>query len=391
VNSERVYLDHAATTPVRAEAALEMQRVLEQSDFNPSSLHAEGRRARAVLDAARDRAAAVLGASRGEIVFTSGGTESNNLALFGATRAMARPAHVIASAVEHHGVIAALERLREDGIETTLVPVDPEGRVDPQAFERALLPQTVLASIMYANNEVGTIQPIAQLAEIAHRHNILLHADAVAAPAWLPLDVGALGVDLLSLSAHKFYGPKGAGLLFVRRGVAMAPAMVGGGQEYGRRSGTENVAGVAGMATALELAAAELPERAVAVAKLRDRLETGICARIEGVRVNASAAPRLANISHLSFASLDAPALLIALDLAGIAVSAGSACASGTLEPSHVLAAMASGGETPRSGVRFSLGTGTTQAQVERVLTVLPGVVAELRGASPGVARRGTG
>lgn len=366
-----------------------MQRVMGQSDFNPSSLHAEGRRTRAVLDAARDRSAALLGASRGEIVFTSGGTESNNLALFGSTRAMARPAHVIASAVEHHGVIAALERLREDGIETTLVPVDAEGRVDPEEFERALRPQTVLASIMYANNEVGTIQPIRELAEIAHRRGVLFHTDAVAAPAWMPIDVESLGVDLLSLSAHKFYGPKGAGLLFVRRGVALEPVMVGGGQEHGHRSGTENVAGVAGMAAALELAVAERPERAGAVAQLRDHLESEVRARIAGVVVNAGAVPRLPNISHLSFASLDAPALLIALDLAGIAVSAGSACASGTLEPSHVLAAMAPAGETARSGIRFSLGTGTTPAQVARVLTVLPAVVAELRGAPPSVSAGG--
>jgi cysteine desulfurase len=389
VNSDRVYLDHAATTPVRAEAALEIERVLKQCDFNPSSLHAEGRQARAVLDGARDRTATLLGASRGEIVFTSGGTESNNLALFGLTRAMARPAHVVASAIEHHSIIAALARLREEGIETTLVPVDAEGRVDPEAFERALRPQTVLASIMYANNEVGTIAPIRELAEIAHRRNVLFHTDAVAAPAWLPIDVQALGVDLLSLSAHKFYGPKGAGLLFVRRGVPLAPVMVGGCQEHGRRSGTENVAGVAGMAAALELAVAERPERAGAVAQLRDHLEAEICARVEGVRVNAGAARRLANISHLSFAALDAPALLIALDLAGIAVSAGSACASGTLEPSHVLAAMAPAGETPRSGIRFSLGTRSTPAQVERVLTVLPGVVADLRGASPVVLPAG--
>jgi cysteine desulfurase len=211
----------------------------------------------------------------------------------------------------------------------------------------------------------------------------------VAAPVWLPLDVEALGVDLLSLSAHKFYGPKGAGLLFVRRGVAIAPAIVGGGQEHGRRSGTENVAGVAGLAAALELAAAERPQRVPAVAGLRNYLETQICERIAGVRVNASGARRLANISHLSFASLDAAALLIALDLAGIAVSAGSACASGTLEPSHVLTAMAADGKAPPSGIRFSLGMGTTPMQLERALAVLPSLVADLRNASPSVSPAG--
>jgi cysteine desulfurase len=392
VNSERIYLDHAATTPLRAQAAREMQRTSEYSDFNPSSLHAEGRRARAALDAARDRVAEAIGASRDEIVFTSGGTESNNLALLGTTRAMARPAHVIVSAVEHHGVIAALERLREEGVETSLLPVDAQGRVDPVTFERALRPQTVLASIMYANNEVGTIQPIAELAQIARRHNVLLHSDAVAAPAWLPIDVGALDVDLLSLSAHKFYGPKGAGLLFVRRGVPLAPVVMGGGQESGRRSGTENVAGIAGMAKALELAVAERREHAGAIGELRDLLEAGICSRVEGVRVNAGGTLRLPNISHLSFASLDPAALLIALDLAGIAVSAGSACTSGTLEPSHVLAAMAADGQIPSGGIRFSLGMETSRAQVDRVLAVIAGLVAELRAGSPSViAGRGNG
>jgi cysteine desulfurase len=392
VNSERIYLDHAATTPLRTQAAREMQRTSEYSDFNPSSLHAEGRRARAVLDAARDRAAEAIGASRDEIVFTSGGTESNNLALLGTTRAMARPAHVVVSAIEHHGVIAALERLREEGVETSLLPVDGQGRVDPVTFERALRPRTVLASIMYANNEVGTVQPIAKLAEIARSRNVLFHSDAVAAPTWLPIDVGALGVDLLSLSAHKFYGPKGAGLLFVRRGVPLAPVVMGGGQESGRRSGTENVAAIAGMAKALELAVAERREHAGAIAELRDLLEAGICSRIEGVRVNAGAAPRLPNISNLSFASLDPAALLIALDLAGIAVSAGSACTSGTLEPSHVLAAMASDGQIPSAGIRLSLGTATSPAQVERVLAIIPGLVAELRTGSPSaIAGRGNG
>jgi cysteine desulfurase len=245
---------------------------------------------------------------------------------------------------------------------------------------------------MYANNEVGTVQPIAELAEIARRHNVLLHSDAVAAPTWLPLDVGALDVDLLSLSAHKFYGPKGAGLLFVRRGVPLAPIVMGGGQESGRRSGTENVPGIAGMAKALELAVAERREHAGAIAELRDVLEAGVCSRVEGVRVNAGGAPRLPNISNLSFAALDPAALLIALDLAGIAVSAGSACTSGTLEPSHVLAAMTPDGQIPSSGIRFSLGTATSPAQVDRVLAVIAGLVAELRAGSPSaIVGRGNG
>jgi len=379
VNLNRIYFDYAATTPVRAEVADAMRDAAGQCNFNPSSLHFEGRQARAALDAARDRAAAAIGSHRDEIVFTSGGTEAANLALIGATRAVARPAHVVASAIEHRAVLASLDRLREDGFETSLVPVDREGRVDPMEFERSLRPHTVLASIMYANNEVGTVQPIAELSEIAHRRGILFHTDAVAAPTWLPIDVGTLGVDLLSVSAHKFYGPKGVGLLYVRRGVPAAPLIVGGGQESGRRSGTENLAGVVGMARALELAVAERAQVAKEVAALRDRLEAGIGSRVPGATVNAGGAVRLANCANVSLAGVDPAALMIALDLAGICASAGSACASGALEPSHVLAAMAHEGGGPASGVRFSLGRATTLAEVERAVGILPAVVADLR------------
>ena len=380
MNSIRIYLDHAATTPVRNEVAHAMREAADQCNFNPSSLHFEGRRARAALDAARDCVAAAIGAARDEILFTSGGTEANNLALLGATRGHARPAHVVASAIEHRAVLAALGRLSEDGFETSLVPVDRQGRVDPAEFELSLRPQTVLASIMYANNEVGTVQPIAELAEIARRRGLLFHTDAVAAPTWLPIDVRALQVDLLSISAHKFYGPKGVGLLYVRRGVPLAPIVVGGGQESGRRAGTENLPGIVGMARALELAVAGRAQAATDVASLRDRLEAGIRSRVTGVSVNAGDAPRLANCSNLSFAEVDPAALIIALDLAGVSASPGSACTSGSLEPSHVLAAMAGNGCGPASGVRFSLGTATTPADVECVVSVVPAVVAGLRG-----------
>lgn len=389
MNSIRIYLDHAATTPVRSEVADAMREAADQCNFNPSSLHFEGRRARAALDAARDCVAAAIGATRAEILFTSGGTEANNLALLGATRGLTHPAHVVASAIEHRAVLAALDRLREDGFETSLVPVDRQGRVDPAEFERSLRPQTTLASIMYANNEVGTVQPIAELAEIARRRGVLFHTDAVAAPSWLPIDAPALGVDFLSISAHKFYGPKGVGLLYVRRGVPLTPVIVGGGQESGRRSGTENVPGIVGMARALELAVAERPQAAGNVAALRDRLEAGIRSRVAGVSVNGGDAPRLANCSNLSFAGVDPAALIIALDLAGVSASAGSACTSGALEPSHVLAAMAWKEASPASGVRFSLGTATTPADIERVLGILPAVVADLRASGPPVTIAG--
>ncbi len=364
---------------MRDEVANAVREAADQCNFNPSSLHFEGRRARAALDTARDCVAAAIGATRAEILFTSGGTEANNLALLGATRGLGRRGHVVASAIEHHAVLAAVDRLREDGFEASLVPVDRQGRVEPAEFERSLRTGTLLASVMYANNEVGAVQPIAELAEIARRRGVLFHTDAVAAPTWLPIDVRALGVDLLSISAHKFYGPKGVGVLYLRRGVSLAPIIVGGGQESGRRSGTENVPGIVGMARALELAVAQRAQAAGDVAPLRDRLEAGIRSRVAGVSVNGGDAPRLANCSNLSFAGVDPAALIIALDLAGVSASAGSACTSGTLEPSHVLAAMAWEGAGPASGVRLSLGTATTAAEIERVLNILPAVVADIR------------
>jgi cysteine desulfurase len=369
-----------------------MQEASDACDFNPSSLHAEGRRARAILDDARDRVAAAIGAARSEIVFTSGGTEADNLALAGVVRALERPRHVVASAVEHHAVLGAIERLREEGVETSLVPVDAQGRVDPAAFERALRPDTSLASVMYANNEVGAIQPIAELAAIARRRGILFHTDAVAAAPWLPIHVGTLGVDLLSLSAHKFYGPKGVGCLYVRRGVPLAPVIPGGGQESARRSGTEDLTGIVGLARALELAVDERPQASLRVQALRDYLESALSALVPGLIVNAGGTARLSNNLNLSFPQVEAGDLLVALDLAGIAVSAGSACTSGSLEPSHVLAAMAGAGGASRSGVRFSLGCATTRAQIDRVVAVLPPLVTDLRlKPSPAIVAGGMG
>jgi cysteine desulfurase len=377
-NSQRLYLDYAATTPMRDEAADAMQRASSEGAFNPSSLHAEGRRARALLDRARDCVAAALGASRKEIAFTGSGTEADNLALRGVARAAGRR-HVVVSAIEHHAVLHAGRRLTEDGFEVTVVPVDGDGLVDPERFAASLRDDTLLASVMYANNEIGTVQPIAKLAAAARARGALFHTDAVQAVGWLPISMRELGVDMASFAAHKFHGPKGVGILYAREGTPLAPIIEGGGQEFGRRSGTENVAGIAGMAAALELVEAERPERSARVQILRDRLESGILAGIGDVRINGAGTQRLPNIVNVSFAGVDSEALLVRLDLAGIAVSAGSACTSGVLEPSHVIAALHAGDRWQTGVVRFSLGAPTRREDVERVLAVLPGIVADLR------------
>jgi cysteine desulfurase len=376
VNFERIYLDNAATTPLRAEVAGAVREAEE--NYNPSSLHAEGRRSRAALDAARERVASLLEVRRNEIVFTASGTESDNLALLGVARAASPGAHVVTTAIEHHAVLSALEQLKVEGFETTVLPVGSDGLIDPGEFEAALRPSTILASVMYANNEIGTVQPIAELARIARKRGVFFHTDAVQAASWLPLGVPDLGVDLLTLSAHKFGGPRGTGLLYAASGVPLVPTIYGGGQEFGRRSGTQNLPGVVGMALALELAASERARASDRVAPLRDRLEAGILEGIPDVRVNG-AAPRLPNYLNVSFAGVDSAALLIALDLAGIAVSAGSACTSGSLEASHVLEAMGLRERWQTSAIRFTLGRATSAAAIGRVLEVLPSTVAGLR------------
>lgn len=342
-------------------------------EFNPSSLHAEGRAARAALDDARERVAAAIGATRREIVFTSGGTEANNLALAGVVHAVPRPSHVVVSAIEHSAILRPLALLREEGVEATILSVDADGYVDPSNFARALRPDTCLASIMYANNEVGAVEPIAELAAMARGRGVLFHTDAVAAAMWLDLDVRRLGVDLMSLSAHKVYGPRGIGALYVRRGVPITPLLLGGGQEGGLRSGTENVRAAVGFARALELAVAERDENGRRVEALRDRLETGIRRAIPGSRINGAGAVRLSNIANVSIEGVAAGDLLVALDLEGVAVSAGSACATGALEPSHVLAAM---GGPSDGGIRLSLGTKTTAGEVDLTVEKLARICA---------------
>ncbi|MBV8147826.1 MAG: cysteine desulfurase [Candidatus Eremiobacteraeota bacterium] len=384
-NPERIYLDYAATTPLRSEVRDAIERAFDAAAFNPSSLHAEGRRARALIDEARERVASLLGAMHGEIVFTSGGTEADNLAIVGAARASrdGERRHLVTSAIEHHAVLHTFEALREEGFEVTVVGVDESGTVNPEAFAAAVRDDTLLASVMYANNEIGSVQPIADLARIAHAHGAIFHTDAVQAPLWLPLNVGGLGVDSLSLSAHKFQGPQGVGALYVRKGIPFRPLLHGGGQERGRRAGTENSLGIVGLARALELAIRERDETSRRVSELRNRLEVGVQAAIGGVRINAERAVRLPNVAHLSFQGLESDALLLGFDLSGLAVSAGSACTSGVLEPSHVLAALGVEPRWQRGAVRFSLGPPTTKAEIERVLGIVPNAIAALRVESP--------
>lgn len=376
----RIYLDHAATTPVRRDVLDAMLPFFIEDGFNPSSIHAEGRRAKGAVDDARGRVARVLGARPREIVFTAGGSEADNLAIAGVARARRDEGrHVVSAATEHHAVLHALDALREEGFEVTLLPVDRAGRVDPAAFAAALRPGTVLASVMLANNEIGTLAPVAALAALARERGVTFHTDAVQAPGQVPLDVGQLGVDLLSLSGHKFYGPKGVGILYVREGTPLVPHVRGGGQEYGRRAGTENVAGIAGIARALELAEVDRAVIAPRMATLRDRLQAAIEASVPDVQINGAPADRLPNNLSVAFAGVDAEALLIRLDLEGIAASAGSACTSGSLEPSHVGAAIGLERRFGTGVIRFSLGRTTTEGEIDRVAAMLPGIVGEVR------------
>lgn len=375
----RIYLDHAATTTVRPEAVAAMVPLLG-GGYNPSSLHAEGRAARAALDDARDTVARVLGASTREIAFTGGGSESDVTAITGVARALAgRGRHLVTTTIEHHAVMHAFDVLERDGWRVTRLGVDRNGLVDPSAFARALGPDTTLASVMLANNEIGVVEPIGELAALARARGVVFHTDAVQAAGWLPLDVEALGVDLLSLSAHKFNGPKGVGVLYVRSGTPLEPLIVGGGQEHGLRAGTENVAGIAGLAVALKLAEDERPSAAPRVAALRDRLQAAVLAAFPDAVVNAAGAPRLPTILSVAFAGLPSDALLIRLDLEGIAASAGSACAAGSLEPSHVTAALGLDEDRRLGVIRFALGRTTTDAEIDEVVRRLPLVISDVR------------
>jgi cysteine desulfurase len=380
----RVYFDYNATTPIAPEALAAVTEISREIFGNASSVHHFGQQAKAVLDEARSAVAALINADPSEIVFTSGGTESDNLAIRGAAEALEPTGrrHLVASAIEHEAVLNTLRALARRGSQTTLVAVDQTGIVTPERLRAAMSAEVAVVSVMHANNEIGTIQPVAELAAVAHEFGALMHTDAVQSAGKIPIDVRALGVDLLSLSAHKFNGPKGIGALFIRRGTRLLPTMTGGKHERNRRAGTENVPAIAGLGAAARVAAAKMQREAARVAALRDRLEAGILANVPGTAVNGARDRRVPNTTNISFDRVEAESLLIALDLEGIAVSTGSACSSGTLEPSHVLKAMGLPTHRTQNSLRFSLGTLSTQEEVDRVVEVLPRLVEKLRGLS---------
>ena len=379
-----VYLDHAATTPVRPEVVEAMLPYLTHTFGNASSIHLFGQEAKRALERARETVARCIGADPDEVYFTGGGTESDNLAIEGVVRASS-PArrHPITSRVEHHAVLNCLRHLEQAGHGVTYLPVDRFGVVDLGDVASAVRPDTTLISIMLANNETGTLQPIREIAGIARERGVPVHTDAVQAVGKIPVNVDDLGVDLVSVSAHKIYGPKGVGALYIRKGTEIAPIFHGGHHERGMRPGTENVASIAGFARAIELATEELPRTALRLAALRDRLERGIGERIADVHVNGHLHQRLPNILNIGFEAVEGEALLLALDLSGIAVSTGSACTSGSMESSHVLSAMRVPPELARAALRFSLGMSTTEARIDFVLERLTEIVARLRHMSP--------
>ncbi len=378
-----VYFDHAATTPVDPRVLEAMLPFYGERYGNPSELHRLGRGARLAVEEARVRVAALLGAGETEIVFTAGGTEADNLALSGPLQRCGEPGRLIISAVEHAAVAETAGALRDLGWAIDVVPVDGDGVVDLEAYAAAFRPETRLASVMHANNVVGTLQPIAQLAGIAHEHGALFHTDAVQAVGALPVDVEELGVDLLSLSAHKFYGPKGIGALYVRRGTKLRPILHGGGQERALRSGTENVPGIVGLGVAASLAAAQTSEDRLRLEGLRDRLIADVVATTPDASLVGHPLRRLPGNACFAVRYVEGESLLLQLDARGIMVASGSACASGAHEPSHVLLALGLGQEEAHGSLRVSLGRGSTEEEVAYFLEVFPKVVAALRRMSP--------
>jgi len=377
----RAYFDHNATTPPDPAVIDAVAHALADDFGNASSVHHFGQRAKAVIDEARSAVAELIGAEPTEVVFTSGGTESDNLALRGAAEALAPGGrrHIITSSIEHEAVLNTVKALSKHGWTFTLLPIDATGIVSPSTLASAITRETAIVSVMHANNEIGTIQPIADLAAIAHEFGAAFHTDAVQSVAKIPVNVRSLDIDLLALSAHKFNGPKGAGALWIRRGTRVVSTMTGGKHERNRRGGTENVPGIAGMGVAARLARQKLASEAPRIAALRDRLERGILAGVSGTIVNGANDPRVPNTTNISFDGIEAESLLIALDLEGFAVSTGSACSSGTLEPSHVLRAMGLPSHRTQNSIRFSLGAGNTEEQVDALLAKLPAVVGKLR------------
>lgn len=381
-----VYMDHAATTPVRQEVLEAMLPFFTESFGNPSSIYAMAQDSRKALDESRETTAHLLGARTGEVVFTGGGTESDNAALKGAAFALKHTGnHIITTGIEHHAVLHTCHQLEQFGFEVTYLPVDQYGLVDPDDVGRAITDRTILTSIMLANNEIGTIEPVSEISNIVKGHaklqgrTITVHSDAVQAAGLFEIDVNALGVDLLSISAHKFYGPKGVGALFVRRGTPFEPQQAGGGQERQRRSGTENVPGIVGLAEAFRLACDDLDSLAKHTVYLRDRIIAGIEETVEGAHLNGHPATRLKNNINVCFEGVEGEAILLGLDFSGICASSGSACSSASLEPSHVLLAIGRSADLAQGSLRLSLGRSNTVEEVDYLLSVLPGLVNRLR------------
>ena len=386
MSEELVYLDHAATTPVRPEVLDAMLPYFSEKFGNPSSLYTLAQEARDGMAEARERVAAVLNCRTSEVVFTGNGTESNNTAIKGVTSALRdRGRHVITSAIEHHSVLHPMEQLEREGFEVTVLPVGSTGRVAPSDVAAAVRKDTVLVSIIMANNEIGTVQDIAQISRLARESSqqlggeIVVHTDAAQAAGKLSLDTRELGVDLLSLTAHKFYAPKGAGVLYVKRGIQLEPLLSGGGQERQRRSGTENVPYIVGMAVGLELAEAERDDFVARTGRLRDMVEAGILERLPDTKINGDREHRVSNITNLSFPGVQGEPILLGLDFKAIAASSGSACSSASLEPSHVLTAIGLSPELAVGSVRISLGRLTTKREVSSIVTAIPEIVERLR------------
>ena len=385
---DRAYLDHAATTPLDPRVLDAMLPVLRDGWGNPSGVYREAQKAHGLLDDARDAIAASLECSAREIILTSGGTESDNLAIRGVARSRSHAGrHLITSAIEHHAVLHPMEALADEGFEVTVLPVDAEGFVDPAAVAAAVRDDTILVSIMAANNEIGTLQPIAEISRAVKQRNrrTVVHSDAVQAAGAVDIRPDILGVDLMSLTAHKIYGPKGIGLLYHRRRTPLEPTMLGGGQEEERRAGTENVASAAGLARALQLATDERDSRTAHVQPLRDALWRELRERVHPIRLNGPAdwSRRLPNNLHVCFPGVEGESILLQLDMEGIAASSGSACSTGSTEPSHVLTALAVDPDTAHSALRLSLGQTNTEAHIEQLATAIPQIISRLRALAP--------
>ena len=384
-----VYLDYNSTTPVAPEVLEAMLPYFSRESGNASSIHSPGQRARTGVERARAAVAALIGARESEIVFTSGGTESDNLAIFGIVAASsATGKHVITTTIEHHAVLNTCQAFEREGVAVTYVPVSGQGIVDAEDVRRALRPGTVLITVMHANNELGTVQPVKEIGKIAAEADVYFHTDAVQTAGKLPIRVDEIGADLLSISAHKLRGPKGVGALYVRKGTRLHPLFYGGHHERDRRPGTENVPGIVGLGRAAELAAASLAADAARIGGLRDRLEREVLARVPHARVNGEGAPRTPNTSNIVFPFVEGESLVIALDLKGIACSTGAACSAGAVEPSHVLTAIGLAPEDARASLRFSLGHDTTDEDIDYAIRVIPGAVEHLRELSPVYQRK---